>query len=59
MFFVCGTDADYDYWANITGDSSWSYRNMKKNIKDLMNMQDSSLTSDPECSGLLGTEGKM
>lgn len=37
MFYLRGHPADYDNWANLTGDVRWSYENVlpffKKSIK--------------------------
>lgn len=59
MFFVCGTDADYNYWAEVTGDDSWYARNMFNNIKEFTNIKDESLLSDPECAKVYGTDGPV
>lgn len=59
MYFSCGTDADYDYWSEVTGDSSWNAENMFKNLKEFTNVQDEELMSDPECQKYLGTNGPL
>lgn len=59
MVFLCGTDADYDFIANITGDSSWSYSNMLPHIRSVMSMKDETLTTNPTCAGFYGTEGEL
>jgi choline dehydrogenase-like flavoprotein len=58
MMYVCGTDANYNYWADAAGDSSWNYANMLPLIKKNHNMKDSSLTSGSNAS-YYGTSGPL
>lgn len=59
MYFSCGTTADFDYWAEVTGDSSWNAENMFKNLKEFTKVEDETLMSDPECQKYLGTTGPL
>lgn len=55
----CATEADYDHWAEVTGDSSWNAENMFKSIREFTNVGDETLRSDPECLKYLGTDGPL
>lgn len=59
MLLVCGNEYDFNTWANVTGDSNWNNQNMRKHVKNVMNMHDASLTEDDECSQFYGTEGNL
>jgi choline dehydrogenase len=59
MFFSCGTSADFDHWAEVTGDSAWNAENMFKNLKEFTNVEDEELMKDPECQKYLGTNGPL
>lgn len=59
MYFVCGTDVDYDYWAEVSGDDTWNAENIFKNIKEFTKITDESLLSDPDCAKVYGTNGPV
>lgn len=58
MLYVCGTDADYNSYATLTGDPSWSYTNMVPFMIKHQNMKDTSLTTG-QCASYHGTSGPL
>ncbi|KAG5683412.1 hypothetical protein PVAND_012695 [Polypedilum vanderplanki] len=58
MMYVCGTDKNYNNWAALTYDRSWSYENILPLIKKNQNNQDPKLTSG-QCADYHGTDGPL
>lgn len=59
MGMICGADRDYDYWANVTRDVTWSEAYMRQHVKNVMNTHNPDLTEDTECSKSYGTNGPL
>lgn len=55
----CASEADYDLWANLTGDPIWNAEKMFENIREFTNIGDETMMNDPECLKYLGTNGPL
>lgn len=58
MLYMCGTNKDYNSWAESSGDSSWTYKNMLPFIIKHQNMKDEKVTIGP-CAKFHGTDGPL